>query len=833
MAMRKKIRPSAIRVLPLLGTLTAGDLRAEIQIHASSGDPAPSAKRIFYFSRQNNSHHRPASFLTSVRQDFGERGMQFTTSTDRNDLNLDYLNQYDGTFFFGNHDAFTFDQTSALESYLQSGGGMVGMHVIAYVARSNAKLARILGGAFRGHHSIAPFTARLILGPESFPENLENHPNFPFTDGETYATDPGHPVLAGLEPYTSPDEPYLHQNLNPDITLLSYREDHGGWDEPYTWVRNEGDGRVFYHANGHDSRTWSKTNFRELMIRGTAWSSREPQSEYHSLLPPIITPSGQMQFLAMVQTNEGIFTALHSGNEQTAMSGFQIPGEDESLKYLVTPTTSHTLLENGQVVLTPKVQSASGETSALLFGHQRYPRLVAIENGPADSLEAGFTYSADQTFPFVTNSQETVIFAARIEDSAGGNQKRVLARSIDQTTTPILMEGDPLGPDQDSIVTSIPEKPMFCATTTRLAVIAELQSGDSAPRFHVLTGDPENLQSKISTSQSLEALPAGSTIADFIAPVSLQNEQLIFSGRLAGPSVDDSNDQFLASVSPTGEIDMIIREGDLVDGVGISLTLDQHSLIVRTGDIVISGVLGQDHALVSLRNGREPKLLARENQSLVANGQQYLIKEMDSHSLAAGENQAVMLAVIEDTASGVESQTLLQIGSGTIRPLISAGDQIEQPSNPLVVSQIQFHQSGPHGSGMSNNEVRLVVSSATNESAIVGIPNIDDLDGDGLSDTLEVAFGNSITGANQSVPPGYPRVIRDDDGRLQLSFWNPVAPGPGLEFRIEASDDMLNWTTISPEISESSDQNNVAEDYRRMLAAIDGNDTHRFFRFAF
>ncbi|MDC0302615.1 hypothetical protein OAL23_00445, partial [bacterium] len=97
------MKSSLNQILPILGTLAAGDLFAEIQIYAKAGDPAPSTQKIFYFSRQNNSHHRPASFLSSVRQEFGERGIQFTTSTDRNDLNLGNLNQYDGTFFFGNH----------------------------------------------------------------------------------------------------------------------------------------------------------------------------------------------------------------------------------------------------------------------------------------------------------------------------------------------------------------------------------------------------------------------------------------------------------------------------------------------------------------------------------------------------------------------------------------------------------------------------------------------------------------------------------------------------------------------------------------------------------
>src|SRR5690625_7512437 len=46
-----------------------------------------------------------------------------------------------------------------------------------------------------------------------------------------------------------------------------YRE-----DEPWTWVREQGKGRVFYTAYGHDQRTWSQPEFHDLLIRGILWA---------------------------------------------------------------------------------------------------------------------------------------------------------------------------------------------------------------------------------------------------------------------------------------------------------------------------------------------------------------------------------------------------------------------------------------------------------------------------------------------------------------------------------------------------------------------------------
>ena len=809
-------------------------LGAELQIHALSGDPAPSTQKIFYFSRQNNSHHRPASFLSSVRQDFGERGIQFTTSTNRNDLNIENLNQYDGTFFFGNHDAFSAAQTSALETYLQEGGGMVGMHVIAYVARSNTKLARILGGAFLGHHSPSEFTSTLIQSPSDFPTNLESHPHFPFEEGDTYTLAPSHPIVKGLSTYTSVDEPYLHQSLNSDIILLSYRDDRGGlWDEPYTWVRHEGEGRVFYHANGHDSRTWDKPNFRELMIRGTSWASKIPERSYTELFPPLISESGEIQYLAMVQTNDGPRLALHTKGKQTAMAGLQVPGSNESLTYLISPSTAHSMLDNQQVVLAPKAISGEDELSCLLIGHRQYPRVVAMENGPADSLEAGFTFSPNQTFPFVTDSHQAVAFSATIEDSAGGNQKRVFALQDWESLSPILIEGDPLASDESLTIHSIPNKPVFFSKDRRLAITAAVQSDQGDPQDVILTGDPEDLHPHVFSNQSYDGLPQDAVIENFLAPVSLAGDQVIFSGHLAGESVAPSNDQLIATISHDGSLDLLIREGDLIEGLSLSLNLDLLPPIPRNRDILVWGTLAGDLAIISSQSGRLPRLLARENQATMLDGQEYLITELHSDSLIGEGNQAVVVATLRASGSVDKISALLQIGSGTIRALALEGHQIDLAGGPFTISSLACHASTPHGSGMKNNALRFTASSQEGSNAIMGITNIDDLDQDGLSDTLESAFGNSIVALDSSMPPGLPKVIRDNSGQLQLTFWEPNAPGPGLEYQIETSDDMKVWRTISPEVVPSADQDNLPENYRRVIALIEEDGGTRFYRLSF
>ncbi len=53
--------------------------------------------------------------------------------------------------------------------------------------------------------------------------------------------------------------------------MLEYRVE-GDKKEPWTWVRTQGKGRVFYTAWGHDERTWGNPGFQNLVERGIRWA---------------------------------------------------------------------------------------------------------------------------------------------------------------------------------------------------------------------------------------------------------------------------------------------------------------------------------------------------------------------------------------------------------------------------------------------------------------------------------------------------------------------------------------------------------------------------------
>ena len=67
---------------------------------------------------------------------------------------------------------------------------------------------------------------------------------------------PDHPIMKGFGGFSSWDETYVHTKHNAKDRTCSKSRAEGDLKEPWTWVRTQGKGRVFYTAWGHDERTW-------------------------------------------------------------------------------------------------------------------------------------------------------------------------------------------------------------------------------------------------------------------------------------------------------------------------------------------------------------------------------------------------------------------------------------------------------------------------------------------------------------------------------------------------------------------------------------------------
>ena len=224
-------------------TLTALVLAALLSTveRADAKDPAP-LKILFLGDR---GHHRPADRAAQLIPVMKIRGIDITYTERLDDLNLDTLIQYDGLIIFANWGSYTDAHEKALLDYVASGKGFIPLHCASYCFIKSQKYIDLVGAQFQRH------------GFERF---------------ETHIVDDDHPITKNAWEFFTFDETYVHTKHNEkDRRVLQIRKEKGK-DEPWTWIRKHGKGRVFYTAYGHDHRTWGHPGFHSLVERGIRWA---------------------------------------------------------------------------------------------------------------------------------------------------------------------------------------------------------------------------------------------------------------------------------------------------------------------------------------------------------------------------------------------------------------------------------------------------------------------------------------------------------------------------------------------------------------------------------
>jgi uncharacterized protein len=236
---------SIFKLALLLGLALAIDLRgAELpQKDGASPDARPVLKVLFL---GDQGHHRPADRAAQLTPVLAGRGIDVTYTEKLTDLNAQNLARYDALLVYANIDRIGSDQEKALLDYVRGGGGFVPVHCASYCFRNSPACVALVGAEFQ-RHGTGEFDTKIV--------------------------DPSHPIMNGFVPFRTWDETYVHHKHNvKDRHVLQTRAE-GKSEEPWTWVRTEGKGRVFYTAYGHDSRTWQNPSFHDLIERGIRWAS--------------------------------------------------------------------------------------------------------------------------------------------------------------------------------------------------------------------------------------------------------------------------------------------------------------------------------------------------------------------------------------------------------------------------------------------------------------------------------------------------------------------------------------------------------------------------------
>lgn len=340
--------------------------------------PAVTANDLNVLFLGDNGPHQPNVRFDILQSAFADDGVVLTYTDDvKNALTADRLRQFDALLVYANIDEIAPENAVALLRYVDAGGGFVPLHCATYCFRNNNDVVALMGGQFQ-KHGVGVFT--------------------------TTPGDATHPIMQGFGGFSSWDETYQHTKHNEvNRTVLEYRRGEpqrdGQKQEPWTWVRTHGEGRVFYTAWGHDERTWTSLGFQNLVERGIRWVCKhDPQEagdfgERDRFVPPAMTelPANPKAFdyVDVGPKIPNYTPGAKWGSQEKPKTLMQLPlPADESMKHYVTPVGFHLELYAAEGELGGKPISMNWDEHGRLWVCETvdYPNELQSENKGRDRI---------------------------------------------------------------------------------------------------------------------------------------------------------------------------------------------------------------------------------------------------------------------------------------------------------------------------------------------------------------------------------------------------------------------------------------------------------------
>ena len=160
--------------------------------------------------------------------------------------------------FYSNNPGWSLDRAKELDAFLNRGGGLVYIHFAVDGHEQCDELAQRIGLAWRG--GVSKF--------RHGPIDLKFEP---------------HPITQGFRETHLEDESYWNLTGSEKNIQMLARAVEESQMQPLIWAREQGKGRVFVSIPGHFTWTFDDPLFRLLILRGIAWSGRQPLNRFNDL----------------------------------------------------------------------------------------------------------------------------------------------------------------------------------------------------------------------------------------------------------------------------------------------------------------------------------------------------------------------------------------------------------------------------------------------------------------------------------------------------------------------------------------------------------------------
>jgi len=161
----------------------------------------------------------------------------------------------DGVIFCNTTGDLPLPDGDGLVKWVKSGKAFIGMHAATDTLKKMQPYYEMINGTFAGH---------------------------PWGGGGTYTFanhEPSHPAAAMFQPeFQWKDEIYQYTNFNPEAVRvlisidMAKSQPQAPYHVPVSWVRNVGDGRLFYTNLGHNASSWTDETYQKHITAGIRWA---------------------------------------------------------------------------------------------------------------------------------------------------------------------------------------------------------------------------------------------------------------------------------------------------------------------------------------------------------------------------------------------------------------------------------------------------------------------------------------------------------------------------------------------------------------------------------
>ncbi len=289
-----------------------GFLTLAITLATSAVSAADAPIKVLFLG--DSGHHQPAARFAQLEPVLAGRGIELVYTENLADLDPAVLADYDALAVFANIESISPEHEAAIAEYVRGGKGLVPLHCASFCFQNSPLWIDMVGAQFQ-KHGAGEFSTEIVAAE--------------------------HPVMKGFGGFSSWDETYVHTKHNPRGRTVLEERVEGEHREPWTWVRTEGKGRVFYTAWGHDQRTWGNPGFHNLVERGIRYAAgRDPAAAGPYVGHPEMTttPAGLTAFEYQPAKVPFYIPKAEWGKMGEPITEMQTPLEpEESRRHALTP----------------------------------------------------------------------------------------------------------------------------------------------------------------------------------------------------------------------------------------------------------------------------------------------------------------------------------------------------------------------------------------------------------------------------------------------------------------------------------------------------------------